>query len=488
MKKSLLLNKVVTCFFAILTASTFMATAQLFGYFTNALIDKKDSDSILFGSLILACCFLFALSKFTYSVYLEKTSRQIVNKTKMQKIQNFSSTEQLSKFREDMIVNSEEVISLYYKNIYDAIYSISSIAYGVIATVMINWIVGLVILGFSVLIFLLVMVGSNKSKLQQKNLVKVKNEFNTKITVNLNGYMEFAYANRTRSIDEVLKSEIQGMKQSTTKFSKFVAFRSAYVSSLAAFSSSIITLTVGLVVMNHHANYGSFVSALATSGMIFGSVNTLSIAWLSRKSIKDVRVKFLSINKLESEAIEEVKTITLNNIAIAFDDKTILKDFSLEIKPNAKILISAPSGTGKSSLLRVISGELIPSSGEVLINSKVIKSKFTSNDIKLMQNDFEAYDFTLNELIKDEQYIREFELEGIQANACSKGQLQKIKIAHMLSGGANIQLYDEPFSNIDKDSLGEVFEKVIGQNKTIIVAAHNLDKKLISQFDFVINL
>lgn len=61
------------------------------------------------------------------------------------------------------------------------------------------------------------------------------------------------------------------------------------------------------------------------------------------------------------------KTVDLTDIALAFGGRTIIRNFSFEFEPGSRIGMIGPNGIGKSSLLRIITGQLAPDRGEVRI-------------------------------------------------------------------------------------------------------------------------
>src|SRR4030095_13558370 len=63
-------------------------------------------------------------------------------------------------------------------------------------------------------------------------------------------------------------------------------------------------------------------------------------------------------------------SILLNHVSLAFDDKVVLKDVSFELLPGHTKVILGGSGSGKSTILKLILGLLKPDGGEVVVNGK----------------------------------------------------------------------------------------------------------------------
>ena len=62
--------------------------------------------------------------------------------------------------------------------------------------------------------------------------------------------------------------------------------------------------------------------------------------------------------------------IELKNVSKSFGDRTILKDANLQVYPGDALVVIGPSGTGKSTILRLIAGLTAPDSGEIYINGQ----------------------------------------------------------------------------------------------------------------------
>ena len=67
-----------------------------------------------------------------------------------------------------------------------------------------------------------------------------------------------------------------------------------------------------------------------------------------------------------------MKLIEVNNISFSYSHKDVLKDVSLSVKEGEILGILGPNGGGKSSLLKLIIGELKPASGSIELSSKNI--------------------------------------------------------------------------------------------------------------------
>lgn len=189
--------------------------------------------------------------------------------------------------------------------------------------------------------------------------------------------------------------------------------------------------------------------------------------------------------------------ISVENITIKFAEKEILKNFSLNIKEGEKILIYAPSGKGKSTLLKILMGFEKTNLGKIFIeglelNEKNIES-IRENLGYLSQNiHFQNLKVCelINQIFNYKNNNKKFEIKSkinslIEYFSLEKDILQK-KVEN-LSGGEKqrigfiiiilldkkIWLLDEVTSSLDQSMKEKVIEYIINTTKTIVMVSHD---------------
>ena len=189
------------------------------------------------------------------------------------------------------------------------------------------------------------------------------------------------------------------------------------------------------------------------------------------------------------------KKFPLGNIA--------LNEVSFEINDNEFVFLVGPSGAGKTSILKMITQELKPTSGSIIIDDFDITDKNFSQKINLRRkigiifqdfkvlidkNVFENIAVSLKVIGADYSLIksevkRVLELVGLDKKErvfplqLSAGELQRVAIARAVIGDRNIILADEPTGNLDPKTswnIMKIFKKLEGK-RTIIIATHNTD-------------
>lgn len=182
----------------------------------------------------------------------------------------------------------------------------------------------------------------------------------------------------------------------------------------------------------------------------------------------------------------------------------ILNDINLEINSCEFISIIGNNGEGKSTFVKLLSGVLTPTNGNIYINDLDTKSKKDFINIRknisivfqnpenqiIFERVYEELEFTLKNLnfSKDDiekQIDNALELTSMKdfkytnTSELSLGQKQKIVIAEALSINSEIIVLDEPTAMLDPISKKEIMKLLSDLNKlgkTIIIVTHNLDE------------
>ena len=186
--------------------------------------------------------------------------------------------------------------------------------------------------------------------------------------------------------------------------------------------------------------------------------------------------------------------IVINDLSFSYGNNIVLKDINLTVKENQIITIIGPNGGGKTTLLRLIAGLLVPDKGKILINGNPPKYNFGHIGYVPQHSHFDnKYPITVFEVVlsglikpfgfysktdklKTEKMIEYVGLESVKNksfNSLSGGQ--RMLIARALVSDADILLLDEPTSNIDSNNeknLGNLL-KNISNKMTILIVTHD---------------
>lgn len=172
---------------------------------------------------------------------------------------------------------------------------------------------------------------------------------------------------------------------------------------------------------------------------------------------------------------------------------TVLDNVNLTLEKGSISLIVGGNGSGKTMLLRALSGLIFPTSGEILIDGKkmIFNEKFPvdigicieQNGMQSNISGFEnlAYLANINKIIDKEEILRYMKLfdiykyKDMKFKKYSLGMKKKLALIQAVMENQDLMIFDEPLNGLDEKSI-DVFVKLLeeekAKGKTIIIATH----------------
>lgn len=195
--------------------------------------------------------------------------------------------------------------------------------------------------------------------------------------------------------------------------------------------------------------------------------------------------------------------IEFENVSVRFNTRWLaLDNVSFSIKKGDFVFIVGPTGAGKTTVLRLIYGDILPDQGEVRIDghplSKISKRKLLEirtkmgivfQDLMLLDDRsvFENLAFPLR-LRGDEDIMRKVvsTLKDINlthksndiVSSLSRGEQQRLALARAMINEPEVLLADEPFSNLHKSDIDWLIDKMNKYNElglTVVLSTHNFE-------------
>lgn len=189
--------------------------------------------------------------------------------------------------------------------------------------------------------------------------------------------------------------------------------------------------------------------------------------------------------------------IEIKNVSKKFADQFVLKDIDLNIADGEQVLFVGQNGAGKSSLMRTILGEYIPTSGSVAIDGfDSFKQRSRAlRGISFVPQTPPPLKLSLNELIYFAERTADASRAGIVKfcdemeldlssnlnkpfHKLSGGMKQKFLIALAFGRASKAMIFDEPTANLDP-SAREHFKTLLrkyAKDKSLIFISHRLDE------------
>jgi phospholipid/cholesterol/gamma-HCH transport system ATP-binding protein len=198
-------------------------------------------------------------------------------------------------------------------------------------------------------------------------------------------------------------------------------------------------------------------------------------------------------------------SVALKNVSLAFDDKVVLKDVSFELLQGHTKVILGGSGSGKSTILKLILGLLKPDGGTIVVNGKRVDGMSepelmaVRSDIGMVFQEGALFDsltveqnvgYKLYEELRtpeDQAYTRVQEVLGFvglhdfvdrMPSELSGGQRRRVAIARAMAAKPGILLYDEATTGLDPITAMTVDEEMVKlrdlEGVTSIIVTHQL--------------
>lgn len=167
-------------------------------------------------------------------------------------------------------------------------------------------------------------------------------------------------------------------------------------------------------------------------------------------------------------------------------DRLLIKDLSIEFGRRQRIGIIGGNGTGKTTLLRCIVGDLQPTSGKVQCGQSVhfaynrqTRDELQSSELvwRSIIGDREYVQISEEHQIPARVYVAQFNFSGEQQSKkihqLSGGERNRVQLARSLIDGANVVILDEPSNDLDQDTMRALEEALIHFDGTVITVSHD---------------
>ncbi len=179
------------------------------------------------------------------------------------------------------------------------------------------------------------------------------------------------------------------------------------------------------------------------------------------------------------------KVIELRNVCHGFAGEPLLEGLSLKIMRGDRVGLIGNNGVGKSTLLKIMLGQLIPDSGQVKLGTQLDIAYFDQ-----MRRDLDL-DKTIAEVVGDGReyiqlngkdrhvigYLRGFLFSAKRAmtpiRALSGGERNRVILARLFTRPSNLLILDEPTNDLDVETLEVLEARLVEYKGTLIVVSHD---------------
>ncbi|MCP4705158.1 MAG: energy-dependent translational throttle protein EttA [candidate division Zixibacteria bacterium] len=179
------------------------------------------------------------------------------------------------------------------------------------------------------------------------------------------------------------------------------------------------------------------------------------------------------------------QVVEFHDVTTGYDQNNLFEKLSFLLPRSAVVGLVGPNGTGKTTLLKLITGKLEPKAGDIKIGKTVqiasVDQERTGlkDDISLIEEVGEGVDEIQvgDRKVPIRQYLSQFGFKGSsqqkKANELSGGERNRCLLAKVLKIGGNLLLLDEPTNDLDVNTLRMLEEAILDFSGNVMVISHD---------------
>lgn len=413
--------------------------------------------------------------------------------------------------------DTDTIIDQGFSGFFNIFSSCVQILFGLIVLALLHWI--LLIVSFILVVCGILFPLLFKKYLEKnyQNLSKANEDWVAKNDQLLKLYNSVYFWNKLLVVNKLLKDESQIVANKSLK--SFYNIFKVYIlgSILISYTSQAIVFVIAvlIVILPPHLGVAIIIGSYTISANLFVQLFQFSQYLSEFLGAKAIWHKFKFKPDQTKKSLNGLTSIKINLSSINYDNRTINKHFDLLIEKSNKTLIIGPSGSGKSSLIKVITGELNNYSGTISAN-EINYQALNLNSLHYymwligagnyhffkdatLKDNITLFDKKINEDLLDNA-LKRSQLVSLQTRLndfisldskipYSEGQLQQIELARFFYH-ANLKkllLIDESLANIDVEKREIIQNNLLeDQSFALVEVSHHFDENLKEKFNQVI--
>lgn len=350
-------------------------------------------------------------------------------------------------------------------------------------------------------------------------VLKILYDLKEKIIINqellnkhlIRGFMELVIFRTNKKYDTELTKIDEEITDITKGRTKIKLVHEIFFTAFEILVAIIKIIMLVYAVISKNLTIGEIVVLITLLGKAYEPIAIFNVEYIDYKlnkvSLKRY-IEYLDLkdveNMYEGKELKKVTgNIKIQDVSFAYKEKQVLTNINLEIAEKTKVAFVGETGSGKSTIIKLIAGLIKPQSGKIQLDGVDInKIKLDSyyDYLSYLSQDSPIFDGTLKENIvfdkdiSDEKIIEVLKLvelekfysklkNGLQTELGEKGILisggerQRIALARLFFDDSKIIILDEATSAMDNITEEKAMENIMEKlnNRTFIIIAHRLN-------------
>ncbi|WP_064580748.1 ABC transporter ATP-binding protein [Streptobacillus moniliformis] len=371
-----------------------------------------------------------------------------------------------------------------------------------------NWKLGLAVIIPTLLSFVILPLNKRKINSGDSKYFNILRENSELFQETIELQQEISSFNQSDKVKKELYKKMEESEKIHFKI-EIKLFSIVALSSLFSYASVAVVILVGIYLLINNQ-----INLIYLIGYIISAIKVKELFDISKEGLLEmfyIEPAVIRIKEMKNEVIKEGEDVSFSNYDIEFKnvsfsynkDNKVLKDISFVAKQGEVTALVGTSGSGKTSILRLVSRLYDYNDGHILIDGKEIKNVSTDSlfkNISIVFQDVVLFNTSIlenirlgNEKATDEEVKKAAELAncmdfieklpdgfdsyiGENGAELSGGERQRISIARAFLKNAPILILDEISSSLDVDNekkIQESLNKLI-KDKTVIIISHRL--------------
>ncbi len=370
-----------------------------------------------------------------------------------------------------------------------------------------NYQLSLMLLILMPIIYLTIKIAAKRMHKASDNVQQTMGEITHNLNENISANHIIKIYNAEQQKKDTFHKLSNNLRQQLFKLNITEAFNTGFIGLTIVIILSIVVYSSSIYL---NMTSGEFLAFFTAMGILAKPVKTISqVNKLLQEALVGANSVFglidspAEINNGKLKLTNIKSAIIFNNVSFGYDDKLILKNINLNIKVGQTIAFVGATGSGKSTIVKLLCRFYNPTVGSISIDGVDINNIDINNlrtHIALVDQNIQLFSDTIvnnislgggnisYDVVKNaaknasatefiDKLANKFSQQvGENGTKLSGGQRQRLAIARAITKNSNILIFDEATSALDSNTEANIQQAIssITKNKTVLIIAHRL--------------